>query len=132
MLLTLITFVYGLLYPELSGARAITLGGRQVADVGPDRRRVREARGRAIALVVAAAAVGAVFSPPAANLAWHFLSRLPKGRAAFFHYDAVALTLVLVTAGFFLLALHAGKMARALKATLAGLGGDAASSTPRR
>jgi hypothetical protein len=113
-------------YPELSGARAITLGGRQVADVGPDRRRVREARGRALALAAAAAIVGAVFAPSAANLAWHFLGRLPKGRAAFFHYDAVALTLVLVTGGFFLLAVHAGKMARDLKTTLAGLVGAAA------
>jgi hypothetical protein len=126
LLLTLITFVYGLLYPELSAVRAITLGGRQVDDVGPDRRRVREARGRAIGLATAAAVVGAVFAPPAANLAWHFLSRLPKGRAAFFHYDAVAVTLVLVTAGFFLLAMHAMKMAQALNRTLAGLRGAAA------
>ena len=121
LLLTLITFVYGLLYPELSAARAIRRGGRQLDDVGPDRRRVREAEGRAIALAAAATLVGLVFSPPAANLAGHFISRIPKGLDAFSHYDAVAVTLVLVTAGCFVIAFHAGRMARALATTLAGV-----------
>jgi hypothetical protein len=123
LLLTLITFVYGLIYPELSAARALRLAGRQVADVGPDRDRVRAARWRAGVLAVAATIVGAIFTPAAANLTWHFLRRVPKGGAAFRHYNASATTLILVTVGCFLIAGHATKTLSGLTTTLNRLSG---------
>lgn len=121
LLLTLITFVYGLLYPELSAAASIELRGRQFDDVGPDRARVRAARQRAGALAVVAVIVGGVFTPPSVQAAWHFLGRLPKGLAAFDDYNVVATTLVLVTVGCYLLAGHASWMVRRLTTTLRGL-----------
>jgi hypothetical protein len=118
LLLTLITFVYGLLYPELAGAAAIELRGRQLDDVGPDRARVRAARRRAGALAAVAAIVGGVFTPPSVDASWHFLRRLPKGVHAFDHYNTLATTLVLVTVGCFLIAGHASSMVKRLTITL--------------
>jgi ABC-type Fe3+ transport system permease subunit len=107
LLLTLITFAYGLLYPELSRAAAMQLGGRQIEDVGSDRARVRAARRRAAALAVVAIALGAIFIPPSVEATWHFLRRLPEGLDATDDYNPVATTLVLVAIGFFLIAAHA-------------------------
>jgi hypothetical protein len=121
LLLTLLTFIYGLLYPELAGAERIELGGRQFADVGPDRARVRAARQRAGALAIVAIIIGGVFTPSSLHAAWHFLRRLPKGVSAFDHYNTVATTLVLVTAGCFVLAGHALWMVRRLSKTLGRL-----------
>jgi len=121
LLLTLITFVYGLLYPELANASAIQLGGRQPDDVGPDRARVRQARGRAGVLAAAASVVGAVFTPPSVQVSWHFLRRLPDGVDAFHDYNTVATTLVLVTIGCFLIAFHATWMVNRLTGTLSRL-----------
>jgi hypothetical protein len=121
LLLTLISFLYGLLYSELVQAADITLAGRQPDDVGPDRTRIRSARLRAVFLAVLAAAMGAVFAPPTIHICSHFLGRLSKGVAAFDHYNALALTLVIVNLGFFVLAGHASWMTGKLTTALNGL-----------
>lgn len=120
LLLTLIAFVYGLLYPQLAAAAGIKLNSRQFADleVAADRATVRLARWRARIFAGAAAVVGVVFAPASVHAAWHFLARLPKGFHAFDHYNTVATTLVLVTLGLFLLAVHASATAAGLTATL--------------
>ena len=121
LLFALVAFAYGLLYPELSAAADIKLGGRKVADAGPDRDRVRAARRRARGLATVALIVAAVFTPPALETLWNFLDRLPKGFDAFDDYSAVATTLVLVTAGCYALAAHAAWMSTRLNATLRNL-----------
>jgi hypothetical protein len=123
LLLTLVTFLYGLSYPELVSASALKLGSRQPADIDveQDRERVRQARRRAGVLAAVAAIIGAVFAAPSAHLSWHFLRRLPKGLAAFDHYDAVATSVVLVTFGCFLIAGHATWMVGRLANTLTRL-----------
>src|SRR5262245_26651754 len=121
LLLALITFAYGLLYPELSAAADIKLGGRQVADVGPDRDRVRAARRRARGLAAVALIVAGVYTPPALEVLWNFLDRLPQGFDVFDGYNAVAATLVLVTIGCYALAGHAAWMSRRLRHALRGL-----------
>jgi len=121
LLLALITFAYGLVYPELLAAAAIELRGRQVDDVGPDRSRVRAARRRARAFFVVAVVVGGVSAPPLLAASWHFARQLPDGVDAFNHYDAVATTLVLVTIGCFLIAGHAAWMSSRLTITLRNL-----------
>jgi hypothetical protein len=121
LLLALLTFVYGMLYPELSAAADIKLGGRQVADIEPDRKRVRAARQRARGLAAVALIVAAVFTPPALDVLWNFLDRLPTGFGAFDNYNAVATTLVLVTVGCYLLTGHAFWMSTRLTSTLRAL-----------
>jgi fructose-specific phosphotransferase system IIC component len=123
LLLTLITFGYGLAYPELADSAAIELAGRQVDDVGPDRARVRAARRRAAGLALIAAIVGAVFTPPAVHALVHFFERLPKGLDAFQHYNTIATTLVLVTLGCYLIACHAAWMVGGLTTALKRLSG---------
>jgi hypothetical protein len=118
LLLALLTFAYGLVYQELSAAADIKLGGRQLADVGADRARVRAARWRARGLATVAVIVAAVFTPPALEVLWNFLERVPKGLDAFDNYNAVATTLVLVTIGCYALAGHALWMSTRLSATL--------------
>jgi hypothetical protein len=118
LLLTLITFAYGLLYPQLSRAVAIQLRGRQLDDVRADRHEVKEARRRAGALAGVAIVVGGVFSPPAVDASEHFLMNLSEGRHAFDDYNPVATTLVLVTLGCFAIGASAGSMAWRLTGTL--------------
>jgi hypothetical protein len=120
LLLTLIAFVYGLLYPQLAAAAGIKLGERQVADldVAEDRKKIELARWRAWLFAGVATVVGAVFAPVSVHATWHFLARLPNGFDAFRHYNTVATTLVLVTLGCFFLAIHASAMAVGLTATL--------------
>jgi hypothetical protein len=121
LLLTLITFVYGLLYPELSAAAAIELRGRQIADVGADRKRVRAARRRAGALAVVALIVGAVFTPPSVEAISNFVRHLDERLHAFDDYNPVATTLVLVTIGCLAIAAHAIWMVSRLTGTLGRL-----------
>jgi len=121
LLLTLITFLYGLLYPELSRASSITLGGRHPDDVGPDRMRVKGARLRAWFLIVAATVVGAVFTPSAIDLIWDLVTRVSDARSAFDDYNPIATTLVIVTTGFFLIAAHAALMITRLTRALGRL-----------
>jgi hypothetical protein len=118
LLLTLITFVYGLLYPELSHAAALQLRGRQVADVGSDRTRVRNARRRATALAAVAFVVGAVFTPPSTEALSNFLRQVDERLHAFDDYNPVATTLVLVTIGCFAIAAHASWMVWRLTSAL--------------
>jgi hypothetical protein len=118
LLLTLITFVYGLLYPELSRTAAIELRGRQLADVGPDRKQVRAARRRAGAVATVALIVGGVFTPPSVDAISNFTRHLDERLHAFDGYNPVATTLVLVTIGCFAIAAHATWMAWRLTGTL--------------
>lgn len=118
LLLTLITFAYGLLYPQLARAVAIQLGGRQLDDVRADRLQVRAARRRAVALAGVAVIVGGVFTPPSVEASGHFLGNLRDGLHAFDDYNPVATTLVLVTLGCFAIAAHAALMVWRLTSTL--------------
>jgi hypothetical protein len=118
LLFSLIAFLYGLSYAKLRDAEGIELGGRQKADLGPERRHVRAARRTAIFAAVVASIVAVVFLPSAIELSRHFFERLDEGRQAFDSYNAVATTLVLVTVGCLVVAGHATWMATRLSGTL--------------
>jgi ABC-type Fe3+ transport system permease subunit len=118
LLFSVITFLYGLAYNRISSAAAIQVAGTQKEDLGPERRRVREARRVAVFVACVATLIALIFAPPAKDLSQHFFERLPKGLEAFEDYDAVATTLVVITVGCFVLAAHATWMAVRLNRTL--------------
>jgi hypothetical protein len=107
LLVALLTFLYGSAFTEISAARKLRRAGRNVDDTRADRERVAGARPKALGVAVAGVVVGAIFLPEALNRCWHFLRRLDRPLAAFHHYNALATSLVVVTAFCFLLAGHA-------------------------
>jgi len=101
LLVALLTFLYGSAFTEISGARKLRREGRNVDDTQADRERVAGARPKALAVAVAGLVVGAIFVPESLKRCWHFVQH-PLG-----HYNALATSLVVVTAFCFLVAAHA-------------------------
>jgi hypothetical protein len=101
LLVALLTFLYGGAFSEITTARKLRRAGRNVDDTRADRERVAVARPKALGVAVAGIVVGAIFLPESLERCWHFLQH-PLG-----HYNALATSLVVVTAFCFLVAAHA-------------------------
>jgi hypothetical protein len=124
LVVALLTFLYSLAHPTHSAALETTLGTRQIADAGPERRQVRAARKSALLFAVAATLATAIFLPDSIRLSWHFLGRLNRGFDAVSGYNALATSFVLITAACLALAAHALSIAVRLDAHLADFGGQ--------
>jgi hypothetical protein len=112
----LLTFLYVNAYATIAGALDIERGERHSADLQAERRQVKAAVRRALAVCLAALALAAIFTPEVTDLI--------RDGHVFGRYDPIALSLTVVWLTFALVAAHAGYSLRLLAQKHRQLAGD--------